>query len=214
MSASIREILVADPVLPVVTIENPADAVPLARALVSGGVRTLEVTLRTATALDSIRAIASEVPEVVIGAGTVVTPADLQRACDAGARFGVTPGVTRDLLAAGRASGIPLLPGVLTPSEVLSAVAAGFTVLKLFPAQPAGGVALLKALAGPFPDIVFCPTGGISFDLAREYLALANVFCVGGSWITPPDAIRSGNWAEITGLARMATGLRRRIVKA
>jgi 2-dehydro-3-deoxyphosphogluconate aldolase / (4S)-4-hydroxy-2-oxoglutarate aldolase len=205
----IREILSMGPVLPVVSIEDPRFAVPLARAVVAGGIRTVEITLRTPAALDCIRAISAAVPEVILGAGTILSPDDLLLARDAGARFGVSPGASSDLLKAVREIGFPFLPGVMSPSEVMRAASAGFTTLKLFPAQTAGGVALLKALAGPFPGIRFCPTGGISSANAPDYLALDNVLCVGGSWITPPEVIKAGDWAEITRLARHAAGLPR-----
>jgi 2-dehydro-3-deoxyphosphogluconate aldolase/(4S)-4-hydroxy-2-oxoglutarate aldolase len=204
----IGDVVCAAPVIPVIVLERAADAVPLARALLSGGLPVIEVTLRTDAALEAIRAIAREVPQAIVGAGTVRGRADLDAARDAGARFAVSPGATAELLAAGRESGLPLLPGAMTPSEVIAAVAAGYDTLKLFPAAQAGGVDMLKALAGPFPHVKFCPTGGISLASAPEYLALPNVCCVGGSWIAPPASIRAADWASITRLALQARRLR------
>lgn len=203
-----REILAASPVMPVIVIDELASAVPLARALVAGGIRVLEVTLRTAAALDSIRAIVAEVPEALVGVGTIVSPADLDAARAAGARFGVSPGANAELLAAARDSGLPFLPGVMTPSDVINALAAGFDTLKLFPAKQAGGVGMLKALGGPFPQLRFCPTGGIDLASAPEFLALPNVACVGGSWLTPADKVKAGDWAAVTRLAAEAAALR------
>lgn len=204
-----REILAASPVMPVIVIDELTSAVPLARALVAGGIRVLEVTLRTTAALDSIRAIVAEVPEALVGVGTIVSPADLDAARAAGARFGVSPGANAELLAAARDSGLPFLPGVMTPSDVINALAAGFDTLKLFPAKQAGGVGMLKALGGPFPQLRFCPTGGIDLASAPEFLALPNVACVGGSWLTPADKVNAGDWAAITRLAAEAAALRR-----
>lgn len=194
--------------MPVIVLDDPRRAVPLARALVAGGIRVLEVTLRTPAALESIRAIAAEVPEAIVGAGTVLNAEDLARAADAGARFAVSPGASPRLLEAGRGMSIPLLPGVVTPSEVMGALECGFAALKFFPAAQAGGLAMLKALAGPFPQVVFCPTGGIDPASAPSYLALPNVACVGGSWLCPADRVGSGDWAGITALARSAAALR------
>lgn len=205
-----REILAASPVMPVIVIDEPASAVPLARALVAGGIRVLEVTLRTAAALDAIRAIVAEVPDALVGVGTIVSPADLDAARAAGARFGVSPGLIPALVEAARESGLPLLPGVMTPSDVIAARLAGFRELKLFPARQAGGVGMLQALAGPFPDATFCPTGGIAAETAPEFLALPNVACVGGSWLTPKAALTAGDWGAITALARQASALRQR----
>jgi 2-dehydro-3-deoxyphosphogluconate aldolase / (4S)-4-hydroxy-2-oxoglutarate aldolase len=204
----IRDIVSATPVMPVIVIERAADAVPLARALLAGGIRVLEVTLRTAAALDGIRAIAREVPQALVGAGTVLSPADFEAARQAGARFAVSPGATPELLAAAGRDGLPFLPGVMTPSDLVAAVTAGYQVLKFFPAVPAGGVAMLNALAGPFPQVQFCPTGGISLDSAPQFLALPNVCCVGGSWITPAALIQSKDWSSITRLAQQARSLR------
>lgn len=207
---NVLEVLRAGPVIPVIVIEALAQAIPLAKALVAGGVRVLEVTLRTPVALAAIRAIAREVPEAIVGAGTLTRPEDFTEARDAGARFGVSPGLTPALVEAARESGLPLLPGVMTPSDVIAARLAGFRELKLFPAQQAGGVGMLQALAGPFPDATFCPTGGIAAETAPEFLALPNVACVGGSWLTPKAALTAGDWGAITALARQASALRQR----
>jgi 2-dehydro-3-deoxyphosphogluconate aldolase/(4S)-4-hydroxy-2-oxoglutarate aldolase len=204
----ISSLLAASPVMPVIVLDRAADAVPLARALVAGGIRVLEVTLRTAAALDSIRAISAEVPDAIVGAGTVVTGADIAAAAEAGATFAVSPGASAELLRAGREAAIPLLPGVMTPSDVINALAAGYTAMKLFPAAQAGGIGMLKALAGPFPQVRFCPTGGIDAASAPDFLALKNVACVGGSWLTPADKVRAGDWAAINELARAAAALR------
>jgi 2-dehydro-3-deoxyphosphogluconate aldolase/(4S)-4-hydroxy-2-oxoglutarate aldolase len=181
----------------------------MARALVKGGVRVLEVTLRTAAGLPSIRAIAREVPEAIVGVGTITQPEEFAAARDAGAQFGVSPGLTPALIEAAKRSQLPLLPGVFTPSDVIAARAAGFTQLKLFPAQQAGGIGMLKALNGPFPDTVFCPTGGITFQTAPDFLALPNVACIGGSWLTPRAALAAGDWDTITLLASQASALTR-----
>ncbi|MFO1153694.1 MAG: bifunctional 4-hydroxy-2-oxoglutarate aldolase/2-dehydro-3-deoxy-phosphogluconate aldolase [Rhodospirillales bacterium] len=195
------------PVIPVIVIEREEQAVPLARALVAGGVRVLEVTLRTPVALEAIARIGSEVEDAIVGVGTITRSEDIADALAAGARFGVSPGLTPELAEAARSSALPLLPGVMTPSDVIAAGAAGFRELKLFPARQAGGVAMLKAMAGPFPDVVFCPTGGITPETAPEFLALPNVACVGGSWLTPRDAIEKGDWATLTRLAQQAVRL-------
>jgi 2-dehydro-3-deoxyphosphogluconate aldolase/(4S)-4-hydroxy-2-oxoglutarate aldolase len=205
----IGEILGMGPVIPVIVIDRLAHAVPLARALVAGGVRVLEVTLRTPAALQAMRAIVDEVDGAIVGAGTITRPADFEACRKAGAVFGVSPGLTAELVAGANASGLPLLPGVMTPSEVIAARGAGFRQLKLFPAQQAGGTGMLRALAGPFPDTTFCPTGGINAANAGEYLALPNVACVGGSWLAPADALSAGDWARITTLARETQALRR-----
>jgi 2-dehydro-3-deoxyphosphogluconate aldolase/(4S)-4-hydroxy-2-oxoglutarate aldolase len=205
---NISSLLAISPVMPVIVLEEAADAVPLARALVAGGIRVLEVTLRTTAALDSIRAISAEVPDAIVGAGTVVSPADMAAAAAAGATFTVSPGASAELLRAGRDAAIPLLPGVMTPSDVINALAAGYEAMKLFPAAQAGGIGMLKALAGPFPQLRFCPTGGIDAASAPNFLALRNVACVGGSWLTPADRVRAGDWAAITELARAAAALR------
>ncbi len=212
-STSIAPLVPADlarhgPVIPVIVVDQIEHAVPLAQALVAGGVKVLEVTLRTPVALAAIEAMARAVPEAIVGAGTLRSAADVRAARDAGARFGVSPGYTREIGAACRDAGLPLLPGVATAGEVIAATADGHDFLKFFPASAAGGVPMLKALAGPFADVSFCPTGGISVETAPQYLALPNVRVVGGSWLTPADALRTGDWARITQLARAATALR------
>ncbi len=196
------------PVIPVIVLEDVAHAVPLARALVAGGIRMLEVTLRTPAALACIEAIAREVPDAVAGAGTVRSVADARAARDAGARFAVSPGYTSRVGLACRELGLPLLPGVATGSEIMAASEDGYTELKFFPAMQAGGPAMLKAWSGPFTDVRFCPTGGVSPANAKEFLSLPNVVCVGGSWLTPGDAVASGDWERITRLAREAQALR------
>ena len=199
---NILSIMRTGPVIPVIVIDEFEDAVPLARALVAGGVRVLELTLRTPVALRAIEAIANEVEGAIIGVGTITRPEDFDASVKAGALFGVSPGLTQELIAAARDSSLPLLPGVMTPSDVIAARAAGFTELKLFPAQQAGGVGRLKALGGPFPELNFCPTGGIGAATAPDFLALPNVVCVGGSWLTPPDAVAARDWGRISALAR------------
>jgi 2-dehydro-3-deoxyphosphogluconate aldolase / (4S)-4-hydroxy-2-oxoglutarate aldolase len=192
------------PVIPVIVLTDVAHAVPLARALVAGGIRMLEVTLRTPVALECIERIAKEVPEAVAGAGTVRSAADAQAAARAGAKFAVSPGYTTTVGRACRDAGLPLLPGVATGSEIMMAAEDGYTQLKFFPAMQAGGPAMLKAWSGPFFDIQFCPTGGVSTTNAKEFLSLPNVVCVGGSWLTPAEAMAAGDWARITALAREA----------
>ncbi|HJU70415.1 MAG TPA: bifunctional 4-hydroxy-2-oxoglutarate aldolase/2-dehydro-3-deoxy-phosphogluconate aldolase [Paucimonas sp.] len=206
--ANLLEILRASPVIPVIAIDRIEHAVPLAQALVAGGIRVLEVTLRTVHGLAAIRAMAQQVPEAIIGVGTLTQPEEFAAARDAGAVFGVSPGLTPTLIAAARSSGLPLLPGVMTPSEVMAAREQGFRQLKLFPAVPAGGVGMLDAIAGPLPDMMFCPTGGISIDTAPRFLACKNVACVGGSWLTPKEAVQAADWAKITALAAVASRLR------
>lgn len=196
------------PVIPVIVIDRLEDAVPLAQALVAGGVRVLEVTLRTPVALQAIEAMARSVPGAIVGAGTIRSAADARAAKAAGAVFGVSPGYTAEVGAACREIDLPLLPGVATASEVMAAQADGLSFLKFFPATAAGGIPLLKALGGPFPDVVFCPTGGISLATAPDFLALANVKVCGGSWLTPADAVKQGDWARITQLAQEASALR------
>ena len=197
------------PVIPVIVLNDLAHAVPLARALVAGGVRMLEVTLRTPQALACIEAIAREVPEAVVGAGTVRSRADAQSAARAGARFAVSPGYTSAVGQACRDVGLALLPGVATGSEIMMAQEDGFTELKFFPAMQAGGPAMLKAWSGPFFDVRFCPTGGVSLQNAGEFLALPNVVCVGGSWLVPADAMAAGDWARVTRLAADTAALRK-----
>ncbi len=193
------------PVIPVIVLNDVNHAVPMARALVAGGIRMLEVTLRTPVALQCIEHIAKEVPEAVVGAGTVRTPAEAQAAARAGARFAVSPGFTNSVGQACHDLGMPLLPGVATGSEIMMAAEAGYTELKFFPAMQAGGPAMLKAWSGPFFDVKFCPTGGVSVSNAKEFLSLPNVVCVGGSWLVPIDALMTGDWARITALAAEAT---------
>jgi 2-dehydro-3-deoxyphosphogluconate aldolase/(4S)-4-hydroxy-2-oxoglutarate aldolase len=205
----LRDIMYAAAVIPVIAIDDPAHAIPLARALVAGGIRVLEITLRTQHGLAAISAIAAAVPEAIVGVGTLTRPEEFTAAREAGAVFGVSPGLTTELIAAARASGLPLLPGVMTPSEVMAARAAGFLQLKLFPAVPAGGIGMLNAIAGPLPDVIFCPTGGISPETAPAFLACDNVACVGGSWLTPRDAVKASDWARITALATAASALRK-----
>ncbi|MFN7855544.1 MAG: bifunctional 4-hydroxy-2-oxoglutarate aldolase/2-dehydro-3-deoxy-phosphogluconate aldolase [Acidovorax sp.] len=202
------EIATHGPVIPVIVIDRVEDALPLAEALLVGGVKVLEVTLRTAAALPSIEAIARSLPEAIVGVGTVLNADDARRASEAGARFAVSPGYTAAVGSACRGLGLPLLPGVATSSEIMAALADGFTFLKLFPAEAVGGIPLLKSWASPFSQVSFCPTGGITPASAPNYLALPNVRCVGGSWLTPADAIRCGDWARIAQLARESLGLR------
>lgn len=203
------EVMRDAPVIPVIVLQDVAAAVPLARALVAGGIRMLEVTLRTPVALACIEAIAKEVPEAVVGAGTVRSAADAQAAALAGARFAVSPGYTRAIGKACRELELALLPGVATGSEILLAQEDGYDALKFFPAMEAGGAAMLKAWQGPFGDVKFCPTGGITAANAADFLALPNVACVGGSWLTPADAIAAQDWKRITRLASEAAALRR-----
>ncbi len=197
------------PVIPVIVLHDVAHAVPMARALLAGGIRMLEVTLRTPQALASIEAIAREVPQALVGAGTVRIRADAQAASMAGARFAVSPGYTTALGLACRDVGLALLPGVASGSEIMMAQEDGFTELKFFPALQAGGTAMLKAWSGPFFDVRFCPTGGVSRDNAADFLALPNVLCVGGSWLVPQEALARGDWGRITALARDCQALRR-----
>ena len=204
---TLLEIMRSASVIPVIAIDDPEHAVPLARALVAGGIRVLEVTLRTEHGLKAIRAM-SAVEGAIVGVGTLTTAEEFVASRDAGAVFGVSPGLTPALIAAAKSSGLPLLPGVMTPSEVMAAREAGFRQLKLFPAVPAGGVGMLNAIGGPLPDVTFCPTGGISIESAPKFLACKNVACVGGSWLTPKDAIAAGDWAHITELAKAAAALR------
>ena len=196
------------PVVPVLTIERVADAVPLARALAAGGLSVIEVTLRTDAAIEAVVALA-EMPDVVVGVGTVTTPSDVGLALSAGARFLVSPGTPPELAAALAQALVPVLPGCATPTEAMALAARGFSVLKFFPAAAAGGVSFLAAMAAPLPHIKFCPTGGIDMANAAAYLALPNVVCVGGSWVAPKEAVRAGDFARITALAREAARLGR-----
>ncbi|HMI14218.1 MAG TPA: bifunctional 4-hydroxy-2-oxoglutarate aldolase/2-dehydro-3-deoxy-phosphogluconate aldolase [Bradyrhizobium sp.] len=187
-------------IIPVLTIERLEDAVPLAKALVAGGVRTLEITLRTPVAIESAKAIMAHVPEAVVGIGTILNADDLARAEGIGARFGISPGATPDLLKAAAASALPFAPGIATASELMLGLSRGFNLVKFFPAEQSGGIKALRALAGPFPDVRFCPTGGIGEANAASWLAEPNVVAVGGSWLCPAADIRSGNWAGITAI--------------
>jgi len=200
---TLLEIMRSASVIPVIAIDDPDHAVPLAKALVAGGIRVLEVTLRTEHGLGAIRAM-SQVEGAIVGVGTLTQPEEFAASRDAGAVFGVSPGLTQSLIDAAKSSGLPLLPGVMTPSEVMAAREAGFRQLKLFPAVPAGGVGMLNAIGGPLPDVTFCPTGGISPANYRDYLALKSVLCIGGSWLVPADAMEAGDWDRITKLAREA----------
>lgn len=200
-------VLALAPVIPVVVLDDAADAAPLARALVAGGLPAVEMTLRTPAALDAIRAVADEVPEAVVGAGTVLTARAVEESVTAGARFLVSPGWTPALLAAMRGAGVPSLPGVSTTSEVVALLEQGVTEMKFFPAEAAGGTAYLASLASPLPRARFCPTGGITAASAPAYLALPNVACVGGTWMVPKEAIAAGDWALVTALAREAAAL-------
>jgi 2-dehydro-3-deoxyphosphogluconate aldolase / (4S)-4-hydroxy-2-oxoglutarate aldolase len=195
------------PVVPVLVVDDAATAADLAAALVAGGLPALEVTLRTPAALDAIRAM-SEVPGGVVGAGTLLTPADVKAAKAAGAKFGVSPGATDRILDACAEAGLPLLPGAATASEVMRLLERGYTVQKFFPAEQSGGAAFLKSIGSPIPQVSFCPTGGISLKNARDYLGLKNILCVGGSWVAPKEAIQAGDWAAITTLAAEAAALR------
>src|SRR5271167_848856 len=206
---NIREILGLAPVIPVLTVTELEHAVPLARALAAGGLRVLEITLRTPVALAAIEAMRKAVPDAVVGVGTLTRAVDFAAADRAGAQFGVTPGLTPELASAARGARFPLLPGVMTPTELIAARNAGFSVLKLFPAEQAGGIGMLQALGAPFPDVLFCPTGGITRASAADYLALPNVACVGGSWVAPREFLERGDWAGIEQLARDAASLRK-----
>ena len=201
----IRSYLGLSAVVPVLTIKAAEDAVPLARALVAGGLRVLEVTLRTPAALEAMRRISGEVEGAVVAAGTVLSAGDLDRSAKAGARFGFSPGLAEFMLDEGP---IPILPGIATPSELMRAMGAGLTTFKFFPAVPAGGVGALKAMGGPFPHVAFCPTGGIDAANAAQFLALPNVLCVGGSWVAPAKAVEAGDWETISKLAAGAAALR------
>lgn len=203
----LAEILGAAPVIPVVIIDDLAHAVPLARALVAGGLPVIEITLRTALGLEAIRAIAAEVPEAIVGVGTVLTPAQYAASAKAGARFAVSPGTTKNLLDAAKDFGLAPLPGVSTASEAMALIERGYVFAKFFPAEPAGGAAFLSAIASPLPQLTFCPTGGITLESAPRYLKLPNVICVGGSWMVGRAAIAAANWAAITEVARQAAEL-------
>lgn len=205
----IRDIMKLAPVVPVLIIEHLEHAAPLAQALCAGGLRVLEVTLRTPVALAAVEAMRKAAPDAIVGVGTLTKPDEFQAAERAGAQFGVSPGLSMELAHASRTVNFPLLPGVMTPSEVIAARLQGFTALKLFPAMQAGGIGMLKALSSPFSDVVFCPTGGITRETAPEFLALANVACVGGSWVAPAKLMAAGDWQGITKLAADAASLAR-----
>ncbi len=205
---NLKDVLRMGPVMPVIVIHELAHAAPLALALASGGIRVLEVTLRTSCALDAVRLMREAVPEAIVGVGTVTCPADIEAALHAGAMFAVTPGLTKALAEAASGPALPLLPGVMTPGELMTARDLGFDALKFFPAREAGGVGMLRALAGPFPDMLFCPTGGITEASVASYLELPNVACVGGSWIAPAELMEQGDWEKITQLALKASSLR------
>lgn len=209
MSLTALQVMQDAPVIPVIVLHDVAHAVPLAQALIAGGIRMLEITMRTPVALDCMRAISAEVPQAIVGAGTVCSTRDLDACLEAGARFAVSPGYTTQLGVDCRERDVPLLPGVATASEIMLAQNDGYTALKFFPALQAGGVGMLKALYGPFKHIQFCPTGGLTAQNAAEFLALPNVVCVGGSWLVPADALLSADYARIETLARQAVQLAR-----
>ncbi|GMB92662.1 2-keto-3-deoxy-6-phosphogluconate aldolase [Helicobacter bizzozeronii] len=202
-----HQVLSTSPIVPVMVIEHAKDAVPLARALVAGGIKILEITLRTKQALESIRLIAKEVPEALVGAGTILNAQQLEEAQKAGARFAISPGLTPLLAKEAKQFDLPLIPGVAGASELMLALEHGFTHLKFFPAQAAGGVGMLKSLSGPFEGVYFCPTGGISLENMHSYLALKNVLCVGGSWLAPKDLVANGKWENITQIAQESLGM-------
>jgi 2-dehydro-3-deoxyphosphogluconate aldolase/(4S)-4-hydroxy-2-oxoglutarate aldolase len=205
---NIREIVGLAPVIPILTVGDVEHAVPLARALVAGGLRVLEITLRTSVAIGCVAAIRQAVPGAIVGVGTLTRAVDFAAADRAGAQFGVTPGLTPELAAAARGARFPLLPGVMTPTEVIAARLAGYNILKLFPAHQVGGIGMLRALGAPFPDVLFCPTGGITRDTAPEYLALPNVVSVGGSWVAPQAIVDAKDWKRIEALAVDAAALK------
>jgi 2-dehydro-3-deoxyphosphogluconate aldolase / (4S)-4-hydroxy-2-oxoglutarate aldolase len=210
VALSINEIVKVAPVVPVMVVERIEDAVPLALALYRGGLKVLEITLRTPCALDAITAMVEALPkDAVIGAGTIITPQDLEKAVKAGSTFMVSPGTTPALIEAAKACSVPLLPGIATPTEAMNLLVQGFTHQKFFPAEAAGGVAMLKSIGGPLPQITFCPTGGIDLARAPSYLALPNVACVGGTWMAPKELMKAGRWDEIERLAREAASLPR-----
>ena len=200
-------------IVPVLVIENVEDAVPIAQALMAGGISVLEVTLRTANALEVIKEIATKVPEAMIGAGTVINPGTFQQAVDAGAKFVISPGLTKELLAASKASEIPLIPGIASISELMTGMDAGFDHFKFFPAEANGGAKSIKSISGPFPNIRFCPTGGINVDNMGNYLALDNVRCIGGSWLVPDDAVKAKDWARITEITKQAVAASKKYTK-
>jgi len=204
---NIRDIMRMAPVIPVLIIERIEHAVPLAQALCAGGLNVLEVTLRTPIALTAIERMRAAVPDAIVGVGTLTRPGDFEDAANAGAQFGVSPGLTNDLIEAAQDVSFPLLPGVMTPAEVINARLHGYNALKLFPAMQAGGIGMLKALSSVFSDVVFCPTGGITRETAPQFLALNNVLCVGGSWVAPANLLAAGDWQAIEVLAKEAAEL-------
>ncbi|SMD08021.1 2-keto-3-deoxy-phosphogluconate aldolase [Fulvimarina manganoxydans] len=206
-SQELLPILTGQPVIPVVAVDSARQGVELARALAAGGLKAIEVTMRTPAALDAIKAIVAEVPEAICGAGTILSPKHYEEASEAGSRFIVSPGATVELLDAAKEGSVPLLPGAATPSELMAMIQEGYEVLKFFPAEQSGGVAYLKSLAPVFPNLRFCPTGGVSPTNVASYLTLPNVVCVGGSWVAPKEALSSGDWDAITKLAKEASGL-------
>lgn len=199
-----KDVLNTSPVMPVMVIQNLDDAVPLAKALVAGGIRVLEITLRTPVALEAIRLISQEVKDAVVGVGTITTPEQLKAAEEAGAVFAISPGLTPTLLAAAKQSSIALIPGIASISELMLGMEYGLDHFKFFPAEAAGGIPMLKAIAGPIPQVTFCPTGGISPENYQAYLSLSNVACVGGSWLAPADVVKAKDWAKVTELAKQA----------
>jgi 2-dehydro-3-deoxyphosphogluconate aldolase/(4S)-4-hydroxy-2-oxoglutarate aldolase len=207
MTASITDIMNASPVIPVMVINQLEQAVPLANALVEGGLKVLEITLRTPIALEAIKKIKAEVPEAIVGTGTVINLETLEQALDVGSEFLVSPGVTENLIDAVLRTSIPILPGVTSPSEVMRLMEKGITQMKFFPAEAAGGIPMLKSIGGPLPQVTFCPTGGINPKNAADYLALKNVTCVGGSWMAPSDLVDAGDWDEITRRAKQAANI-------
>jgi 2-dehydro-3-deoxyphosphogluconate aldolase/(4S)-4-hydroxy-2-oxoglutarate aldolase len=205
----LAELLAISPVIPVLTIEHAEHAVPLARALLDGGIGVVEITLRTEAAMAAMAAIIADLPAMVVGAGTVLTAAQYKSVADLGAKFVVSPGSSPSVLQAAAASRTPFLPGAASPTDVLHLLEAGYRLQKFFPAEPAGGIPMLKSIGAPITDVRFCPTGGITLASAPDYLALPNVVCVGGSWLTPAEAMRTGNWRRITELAAEAAALKR-----
>ena len=203
-SDALLPIMTGQKVIPVIVLDDAKDAVPLAKALVAGGLPAIEITLRTAAALESIRRVAAEVPDALVGAGTILNAAQFDEAVAAGSKFIVSPGLTPELVDAAEGSPVPLLPGAVTSSEIMAALEEGYSLLKFFPAEQAGGAAYLKSLSSPFGGVRFCPTGGVSAKNAPDYLGLPNVLCVGGSWVAPTDAVSSGDWGRITALAKEA----------
>lgn len=204
---TLLDLLNAQPVIPVVVIDNAADAVPLAKALVAGGLPAIEITLRTSAALDAIKQIADNVPDAIVGAGTILNGTQYDAAIAAGSKFVVSPGLTPALASHVGNNPIPLLPGATSASEIMTALECGYSILKFFPAEQSGGIGFLKSLSSPFGGVTFCPTGGISIDTAPDYLALSNVVCIGGSWVTPKQAIIDGDWDIISQLAKQAKAL-------